>query len=252
VELLDDQVAFVTGGAAGIGLAVARRFADHGARVMIGDVREDVAEDVAAQSRAEGLEIYATHLDVAEESSVEEAFGRAQEQLGQVTAVVANAGILRLAPAVDLAVADFRRVLDVNLTGAFLTARTGARRMISSSTAGTITFTASVAGVRGLPENAAYSGAKFGVIGVAQCLALELAAAGIRVNAVCPGQIDTEMFHDVSRQRNVTTEQLLGRVPMGRLGSVEEIADAFVWLASPMSRYLTGQTVVVDGGWTVS
>ncbi len=252
MELLNDQVAFVSGGAAGIGLAIARRFAEHGARVMIGDVREDAAEDAAAQARAEGLELHATELDVAEESSVEAAFDRAEERLGRLTAVVPNAGILRLGPAVDLPVADFRRVLAVNLTGAFLTARAGARRMVASSAAGTITFTASVAGVRGLPENAAYSGSKFGVIGVAQCLALELAPAGIRVNAVCPGQIDTAMFHDVSRQRNVTTEQLVGRVPMGRLGSVEEIADAFVWLASPMSRYVSGQTVIVDGGWTVT
>ena len=183
---------------------------------------------------------------------VERAFDAAQAQLGPVTTVVPNAGILRLAPAVDLSLEDFRRVLDVNLTGAFLTARVGARRMLSTSTPGTITFTASVAGVRGLPENAAYSGAKFGVVGIAQVLSLELAEAGIRVNSVCPGQVDTAMFHDVSRQRNVTTEELLARVPMARLASVEEIADAFVWLASPMSSFVTGQTLVVDGGWTVT
>jgi NAD(P)-dependent dehydrogenase (short-subunit alcohol dehydrogenase family) len=253
MELLRDQVAFVSGGAAGIGLAIARRFAKHGARVMIGDVRPELAQDVAAQARSAGLEMHATGVDVADEASVEEAFDRTEERLGPVTAVVANAGILRLGPAVDLALADFRHVLDINLTGAFLTARSGARRMLSASPpTATITFTASVAGVRGLPENAAYSAAKFGVIGVAQCMALELASAGVRVNAVCPGQVDTAMFHDVSRQRNVTSEQLLARVPMGRLASVEEIADTFVWLASPMSAYVTGQTVIVDGGWTVT
>jgi NAD(P)-dependent dehydrogenase (short-subunit alcohol dehydrogenase family) len=219
---------------------------------MIGDVREDVANDIAAEARQSGLQIHATQVDVADEASVERAFDAAQERLGPVTAVVPNAGILRLAPAVDLSLEDFRRVLDVNLTGAFLTARVGARRMLLTSTSGTITFTASVAGVRGLPENAAYSAAKFGVIGVSQCMSLELAGAGIRVNSVCPGQVDTAMFHDVSRQRNVTTEELLARVPMARLASVQEIADAFVWLASPMSSFVTGQTVVIDGGWTVT
>ena len=252
MKLLNDQVAFVSGGGAGIGLAIATRFAKHGARVMIGDVREDVADEIAAQARESGLQMFSTQLDVADEASVERAFDAAQEQLGPVTTVVPNAGILRLAPAVDLSLEDFRRVLDVNLTGAFLTARAGARRMLSTSTPGTITFTASVAGVRGLPENAAYSGAKFGVVGIAQVLSLELAEAGIRVNSVCPGQVDTAMFHDVSRQRNVTTEELLARVPMARLASVEEIADAFVWLASPMSSFVTGQTLVVDGGWTVT
>lgn len=252
MELLNDRVAFVSGGAAGIGLAIARRFAEHGARVMIGDVRQDAAEEVAEHARESGLELYATQLDVVNEASVERAFDHASECLGPVTAVVPNAGIMRLGPAIDLSLEDFRQVLDVNLTGAFLTARVGARRMVSASTPGTITFTASVAGVRGLPENAAYSGAKFGVVGLAQVLSLELAGAGIRVNSVCPGQVDTAMFHDVSRQRNVTTEELLARVPMARLASVEEIADAFVWLASPMSSFVTGQTLVVDGGWTVT
>jgi NAD(P)-dependent dehydrogenase (short-subunit alcohol dehydrogenase family) len=251
-ELLKDQTAFVSGGAAGIGLAIARRFAEHGARVMIGDVREDAAQESAAHARAVGLEIYATQVDVADEAAVEKAFDDAQERLGPITAVVPNAGILRLAPAVDLSLGDFRRVLDVNLTGAFLTARVGARRMVSSGSAGTITFTASVAGVRGLPENAAYSAAKFGVIGISQCMALELADASIRVNAVSPGQVDTPMFHDVSRQRDVTTQELLARVPLARLAGVEEIADAFVWLASPMSSFVTGQTLIVDGGWTVT
>jgi NAD(P)-dependent dehydrogenase (short-subunit alcohol dehydrogenase family) len=238
----------VTGAARGIGRAVAQRLSADGARVAIVDV--DGATVAAAEIGGLGLE-----ADVADERAMTAAFARAAAEFGGLDVVVANAAVQLHGDddrADRLQLPVWRRTIDVNLTGAFLTARTGARRMVAAASPGTITFTASVAGVRGLPENAAYSGAKFGVIGVAQCLSLELASAGIRVNAVCPGQVDTPMFHDVSKQRDVTTAQLLARVPLGRLATVEEIADTFVWLASPMSRYVTGQTMIVDGGWTIT
>jgi NAD(P)-dependent dehydrogenase (short-subunit alcohol dehydrogenase family) len=249
VSLLHDQVAFVTGGADGIGLAVARRFAAEGARVMVADVRADVAQAAVETARADGLDLRATAVDVTDEGSVETALDDCARALGPPQAVVANAGILALAPAVELGLDRWRRVLDVNLTGAFLTARASARRMTGD---GTITFTSSVAGVRGLRDNAAYSASKFGVVGLAQVLANELAASGVRVNAVCPGQIDTSMLRQVAVEKGVTQDELVARVPLGRPGTVDEVADAFVWLASPLSRYVTGQAVVVDGGWTLT
>jgi NAD(P)-dependent dehydrogenase (short-subunit alcohol dehydrogenase family) len=249
VSLLHDQVAFVTGGADGIGLAVARRLAGEGARVMVADVRGDAAQAAAEAARADGLQVQATTVDVTDEGSVETALDHCARALGPPQAVVANAGVLELAPVVDLDLGRWRKVLDVNLTGAFLTARATARRMTG---AGSITFTSSVAGVRGLRENGAYSASKFGVVGLAQVLAVELAPKAIRVNAVCPGQIDTAMLRSVAAQRGASHEELVARVPMGRSGTVEEVADAFVWLASPLSRYVTGQAIVVDGGWTLS
>jgi len=249
VSLLHDQVAFVTGGADGIGLAVARRFAAEGARVMVADVRADVAQAAAETARADGLELQATAVDVTDEASVETALDHCARALGPPCAVVANAGVLALAPAVELGLDRWRRVLDVNLTGAFLTARASARRMQGE---GSITFTSSVAGVRGLRDNAAYSASKFGVVGLAQVMASELASRAVRVNAVCPGQIDTSMLRQVAAERGLAQEDLVARVPLGRPGTVDEVADAFVWLASPLSRYVTGQAVVVDGGWTVT
>ncbi len=249
MSLLHDQVAFVTGGADGIGLAVARRFAAEGARVMVADVRADVAQAAAETARADGLEVQATAVDVTDEASVETALDHCARALGPPTSVVANAGVLDLAPAVELDVARFRRTVDVNLTGAFLTARAGARRIQGE---GSITFTSSVAGVRGMARNAAYSASKFGVIGLAQVMALELADRAVRSNAVCPGLIDTAMLRATVVQKGTTHEELVAPVPLRRPGTVDEVADSFVWLASPLARYVTGQTIVVDGGWTLT
>jgi NAD(P)-dependent dehydrogenase (short-subunit alcohol dehydrogenase family) len=248
-SLLAGEIAFVTGGAQGIGLAIARRFAAQGARVMIADVRGDVAEEAAAAARADGLDVQATTVDVAEEASAERAVQACLAALGVPTAGVLNAAVLDLGPALEMSAERFRRVLEVNLTGAFLTARACARRMVAGGAGGTLTFTSSVAGLRGIARNSAYSASKFGLVGLAECLALELAPHGIRVNAVCPGQVETPMLHATARQKGTTLKALLAGVPLGRAASVEEVADAFVWLASPLARYVTGQAIGVDGGW---
>jgi len=260
-ELLAGKVAFITGAARGIGLAVARAFVEHGAAVAIADIERETAEraaaelDRVAQGRAIALE-----LDVRSESALEDAARRTVARFGRVDLAVVNAGILLLRAAIETELADWQRVIEVNLTGAFLTAKVFARRLIEQGQGGRIILTSSLFGVRGGRENAAYSASKFGMIGLMQCLAAELAGHGILVNAVCPGQIDTDMirqlFRDRARMRRQTEDEvrraLESRIPAGRLAALDELAGTYVYLASDLSRYVTGQAIVVDGGWQVA
>jgi NAD(P)-dependent dehydrogenase (short-subunit alcohol dehydrogenase family) len=257
--LLDDRVAFVTGGARGIGLAVAERYAAEGARVMIGDIDAEAAEAAAAGLRTAGGRIEATAVDVTDAASLERAEAACADELGPADVVVANAGILALHRVLDTSLEEWRRVLDVNLTGVFLTCRTFARAMVERGTAGRVIISSSLFGRRGGRENGAYSATKFGVIGLAESLAAELAPHGILVNAVCPGQVRTPMMVELIEGRaertGVTPEavegELLARIPVGRMASTAEVADTFVYLASPLARYVTGQSIVVDGGMQV-
>jgi NAD(P)-dependent dehydrogenase (short-subunit alcohol dehydrogenase family) len=258
--LLQGQAAFVTGGAQGIGLAVAKAFLREGASVTIADVLPEALE--AAQRSLEKLgpsRSHALRLDVADEAATEAAADEAIARHGRMDVVVANAGILVLKPAVELSTAEWRRVLDVNLTGAFLTSTVFARRLVRAGTGGRIVLTSSLFGLRGGVENAAYSASKFGMVGLMQCLAAELAPHGIRVNCVCPGQMDTAMlqrlFEERAASQNKSAENVrqafVARIPLGRLGPLDELADTYVYLASDLSRYVTGQSIVVDGGWQV-
>jgi NAD(P)-dependent dehydrogenase (short-subunit alcohol dehydrogenase family) len=167
MPLLEGEVALVTGAADGIGLAIARRFAAEGACVALADVRAEVAEDAAAAMRDAGHDAIALAMDVGDEDSTEAAVRACVEQFGGLDIAVANAGIIHLAPALDLELAQFRRVLDVNLVGAFLTCRAAARQMVEAGTPGRLILTSSLFGIRGGRGNAAYSASKFGAIGLA-------------------------------------------------------------------------------------
>ena len=252
--LLEGRRALITGAAQGIGLAVARAYLEHGASVVLADIQRAALSAAAAELAPR--ERVSTHtLDVADADAVQ----LLAEQSGEVDVVVANAGILVLAPALDLSPADWRRVLEVNLTGAFLICTAFARRMQAARRPGRIILTSSLFGLRGGAGNAAYSASKFGVIGLAQCLAAELAPHAIMVNCVCPGQIDTEMLRglfDARAQGDAARAAALRldftrRIPAGDLGRMDDLAGTYVWLASPLSNYVTGQSIVVDGGWQV-
>jgi NAD(P)-dependent dehydrogenase (short-subunit alcohol dehydrogenase family) len=259
--LLTGKVAVVTGGARGIGLAVARRYVAEGAVVVVADVDGGAAADAAAGLVADlGGTAHGLRVDVTDEDSVAALGDATLELAGRLDVVVANAGVLVQAPALETSLEHWRRSLDVNLTGAFVTCRELGRRLVEQGEGGRVILSSSLFGLRGGRDNAAYSATKFGMIGLAQCLAAEWSTAGVLVNAVCPGQVDTPMLRELfttrAGLRGTTAEQeeaqMLTRIPIGRLASADEIADAYVFLASDLSRYVTGQAIVVDGGYQVA
>ena len=259
--LLTGRVAFITGGARGIGKAVAERFIRQGAAVVVGDIDEHTLASARGDlTRVAGADyVSAAVVDVTSETSVEGALRTCLDQHGRIDVVVANAGILYLRDVLDTPLDRWQRVLGVNLTGAFLTCQIFGRQLVKQGHGGRVILTSSLFGVRGGVENGAYSATKFGVIGLMQCLAAELATHNILVNAVCPGQVDTDMMHALFRDRaalrgdseETVRHELEARVPLRRLATVEEIADMYVFLASDLNRYVTGQSLVADGGWQV-
>lgn len=259
-DLLAGRSAFITGGAQGIGYAVARTFLAQGARVTIADVSEQTLGEAHASLKNEfGDAVRAARLDVVDEAATGEVIAAAAQAQGGLDIAVANAGILILKHTVDFTLAEWRRTIDINLTGAFLTAQAAARLLLAQGKGGSIILTSSLFGLRGGVENSAYSASKFGMIGLAQSMAAELGPKGIRVNSVCPGQIQTEMmdrlFADRAKLRGADPAELKAgfeaRIPLHRLGQMQDVADGFLYLASDLSRYVTGQALTVDGGWQV-
>jgi NAD(P)-dependent dehydrogenase (short-subunit alcohol dehydrogenase family) len=259
-RLLDGRVVAVTGGARGIGLSIATRMASHGARVAILDLDHDQTRDAATRVSDEtGAQVLGRACDVTDPARLAEVADDIESHLGRVDVVVPNAGILVLKPALEMTPAEFDAVLRVNLYGAFTTAVEFARRMPRDGTDGRIIFTSSLFGLRGGVGNAAYAASKFGILGLAQSMAAELAPSGIRVNSVCPGQIESAMIRQLFQDRAAAhgTEPaqeraaFVGHIPLGELGDPGDVADTYVYLASSLSTYVTGQHVVVDGGWSV-
>jgi NAD(P)-dependent dehydrogenase (short-subunit alcohol dehydrogenase family) len=254
--LLEGKVAIVTGAAQGIGRSVASRFAEHGAKVLVGDILTDQGQALAQELTDQGHQARFARMDVVSLDSIERAMEQCLEAFGAVDILVNNAGINQTGAVVDLEPEAWERVLDVNLTGSFLCSHVVCRQMILQGRGGSVLFTSSEAGKRGEAGASAYAASKFGVIGLMQCLALEMAPYDIRVNAVCPGSVDTPMIHwllnSIAEERSVSPqeeqEKLLDAIPLHRLAQPDEIADVFVFLASPMASYITGEAVNVDGG----
>lgn len=252
----------ITGAGSGLGRASALRFGQEGAAVLCVDRDAASAESAAAAVREAGGTAVACAADVASEPDTERMVAEAVEAFGGLDVLFANAGIAGVGTGADCTLADWERVLSVNLTGVFLSSKYALRRMIAQDTGGSIVHQASVGGLVGVAGIAPYAAAKAGVIGLTRQLAAEYGPARIRVNALCPGTVPTPLVRETYRDRggygtgtgetpDETLElQRLRRFPLGRLGEEDDIAHAALFLASDESSWVTGQAWAVDGGMT--
>ncbi|MFJ4472879.1 SDR family NAD(P)-dependent oxidoreductase [Streptomyces sp. NPDC089424] len=246
---LDGRVVIVTGAARGQGEQEARLFREEGADVVVTDVLDDQGEALAKEIGARYV-----HLDVGREDQWSAAVAAAKEAYGRIDGLVNNAGILRFNALVDTPLAEFMQVVQVNQVGCFLGIRTVAPEMADG---GTIVNTASYTGMTGMAAVGTYAATKHAVLGLTRVAALELAPRRIRVNAVCPGAVDTAMSNparlDPAADPEVTGRALDGLyrklVPLGRVGRPEEVARLALFLSCDDSSYITGQPFVIDGGW---
>ncbi len=248
--LLENKVAIVTGAARGIGHAVARRFLEDGARVVIADVDED-GGSAAVEALGSLGPVRFVACDVGDKAAVDNLVASVLSVHGQIDVLVNNAGILAARDFLDLDEADFDRVIRVNLKGAFLTAQAVARHMVERVKAGgkpgVIVNMSSVNAVFAIANQVPYSASKGGINQLTKVMALALAPHGIRVNAIGPGSINTEMLASTMANPEAR-RRILSRTPLGRIGEPAEVAAVAAFLASDMASYVTGQTVYVDGG----
>lgn len=236
------RVAVITGAARGIGDAIAVRFLEEGVRVF--------SLDKAAPDEARDGVTY-IEADVTDAHSVAAAFARIDAEAGQVDALVNNAGVQRVALAENMTPQDWHLVVDTHLTAMFLCCGQAIGRMRKRGKGGAIVNIASAAGIVGIPGRGPYSAAKAGISGLTRVYATETAAANIRVNAIAPGSTRTKLIEEGLRNGSIRSDWQIERIPMGRLAEPREIADPVVYLCSDGASYITGQTIVVDGGWTV-
>ncbi|AEG51057.1 3-oxoacyl-(acyl-carrier-protein) reductase [Sphingobium chlorophenolicum L-1] len=238
----------VTGAASGVGKAIAERFAAEGASVLITDLNAEKAAEVADAIRMRGGRAQAAQLDVSDAETIDRAIHVMIDWTGQLDTVVNAAGMWFGGTVLDVDPDQWRRVLEVNTTGAYLLARAALPRL--KETNGSIINIASVAGLKGTAGTVVYNTSKTAVVGLTKCMALDFAAAGVRVNCICPGIIDTPMVDTVLGHfgEAFTREALARRHPLGRLGKPEDIAGAAFFLASDDASWITGTSLVVDGG----
>lgn len=254
--ILEGQVAIITGGAQGLGEALAQRLDEEGCRVIVADINIEAATKVAS-----GLKnAVAVKVDVSNEEQVEAMVNTAIEKYGKLDLMISNAAILIAKPVTEFPATQWQKMIDINLVGYFLCAKAAAKVMIPNKR-GNIIQINSKTGKKGSAKNSAYAAAKFGGIGLTQSLALELAEYGIRVNAICPGNLlnstlwnegPNSLFKQYAANQGITEEQVkqkyLNQVPIGRSCEVEDIANAMVFLASDQASYMTGQAINVTGG----
>jgi len=243
---LKGRVAVITGGARGIGKKICQIFLAEGASVYIFDVNQEEGEKTVSefQSAYKGSKTIFFKLDITDEASVEKAAGEIIGAEGKIDILVNNAGITRDNLILRMSLEDWKKVIDINLTGAFICSKHIARYMIKNRS-GKIINISSIVGVHGNAGQSNYSSSKAGIIGLTKTLARELAGRNILVNAIAPGYIETEMTEKLSDK---IKEKLMEQIPTGRLGSVDDVAKTALFLASGDSNYITGTVINLDGG----
>jgi sorbitol-6-phosphate 2-dehydrogenase len=257
-RLLEDRVAVVTGGGQGLGQAIAFRLAKEGAHVVVADLNEETAQATAAQiTSTTDRKAMALKVDVTNEGQVAAMIDRTVQEFGRLDIVVANAGILIAEEVTEFPADKWRAVIEVNLVGYFLVAKHAARIM-KEQRRGTIIQINSKSGKKGSYKNSAYAASKFGGIGLTQSIALELAEYGVRVNAVCPGNLldsplwVNSLYKQYAKKWGITEEEVrrkyIEQVPMKRGCTYDDVCNVVVFLASDQASYMTGQAINVTGG----
>jgi NAD(P)-dependent dehydrogenase (short-subunit alcohol dehydrogenase family) len=242
------KVAVISGGSQGIGRRTAELFAERGYRVAIIDLREPV--ETLAAIEAGGGEAFGYAADVTDEAAVADFAQRVFDSYGRADVLVNNAGISLIVAAEETSAAEYRRVLEVNLVAPFLLAKAFGARMLEAGR-GSVVNVASIAGLVGVADRAAYNASKHGLVGLTRTLAAEWGGRGVRVNAVCPGWVKTEMDDSAQAGGLYGDADIVGRVPMGRFAYPEDVARAIFFLGDGAeSGFINGQALAVDGGWT--
>ena len=247
----EGKVALVTGAASGMGFAAAKSFAESGAAVVLADVNKEKVDKAAKDLTEKGYKAIAVICDVSDETQVKAMVDKAVETFGRLDAAYNNAGVNSpMTDTADLDPEEYDRIMNIDLRSVWLCMKYELKQMRTQGS-GAIVNCSSLGGLVGNPGRAAYHAAKHGILGMTKSAAIEYAPKGIRINAVCPGIIETPMVEMMVETGDLSKEAGAALAPIGRLGSAEEVADVVLWLCSSASTFVIGQSISVDGGYTI-